>query len=267
MKILHFTFIPLILTSSLLSTPALADENELLDEVDPITENDGSIKGTSGQVTNKIAGEYGGALSDNLVADTTSEDIVNGLRQGTAFEYQYTDADGQLITQTIDSNSGMGYGEVRHALTLSEQNGGDLQSVLDMRESGLGWGEIAHQQGGSLGAAKKLPLATGITSGGGDTIETSGVVTGGGESVSVKGNQGKSNNYVNASKGKGVVDAGGFGNAPLTAASHSNAGGNGGGAKASHTVSGGAGIVHGGGNAYGLNGGNNNGKANGKNKD
>jgi len=254
MKILRFTFIPLILTSNLLAALALADEN------------DGVLKGTSSQITDKIAGEYNEALSDNLVVDSSSEDIVNGLRQGSAFEYQYTDADGLLITQTIDADSGMGYGEVKHALTLSEQNGGDLQSVLDLRESGMGWGEIAQQQGATLGSAKKLPLSSGITSGGGDTIETSGVVSGGGESVSVKGNQGKSNNYVNASKGKGVVDAGGFGNASLTAASHSNAGGNSGGAKASHSVSSGAGIVHGGGNAYGLNGGNNNGKANGKNK-
>jgi len=258
MNNIHFTFIPLILTCSLLAGPALSDEN------------DGTLKATSSQVTDKIAGEYNEALSDNLVTGSTSEDVVNGLRQGTAFEYQYTDADDQLITQTIDAGSGMGYGEVRHALTLSEQNGGDLQSVLDMRESGLGWGEIAHQQGGSLGAAKKLPLSTGITSGGGDTIETSGVVSGGGESTSVKSNQGKSKNYVSASQGKGVVDGAGFGNSPLTGASHSNAGGNGnggnGGAKASHTASSGAGIVHGGGNAYGLNGGNNNGKGSGKNK-
>lgn len=251
-----FTFLPLILTCSLLAGPALSDEN------------DGALKATSSQVTDKIAGEYDEALSDNLVqdipgeADVTSEDIVTGLRQGTEFRYQFPDGE----INTIDPASGMGYGEVRHALTLSEQNDGDLQSVLDMRESGMGWGEIAHQQGSSLGAAKKLPLSTGITSGGGETIETSGVVSGGGEPVSVKGNQGKSNNHVNASKGKGVVDAGGFGNAPLTAASRSNAGGNGGGVKASHTVSNGAGIVHGGGNAYGLNGGNNNGKANGKNK-
>jgi len=304
MKKVRFSFMPLILTCSFLAGPTLADH---LDDPDPTNESDGSLKATSSHVTGKIADEFDQALSDNLVRDSdgvavdTTEDIVTGLRQGTAFEYQYTNADGQLITQTIDSTSGLGYGEVRHALTLSEQNGGDLQAVLDMREDGLGWGDIAHQQGTTLGAAKKLPLTTGATSGSGETTNTNGVISGSGEPASVKNSQikskhhvsasqgkgvvsgagfepasvknspAKSKHHVSASQGKGVVNGAGFENASLSAAQHKHDGNNSGGAKAGHNVSsgsgivhgGGSGIVHGGGNAYGPSGGKNNGKATG----
>ena len=138
-----------------------------------------------------------------------------------------------------------------------------------MRESGMGWGEIAHQQGSTLGAAKKLPLTTGVTSGSGETTNTNGVISGSGEPASVKNSQTKSKNHVSASQGKGVVNGAGFENASLNAAQHKHDGNNSGGAKASHNISsgsvhgGGSGIVHGGGNAYGLSGGNNNGKATG----
>lgn len=277
MKNVHFAFAPLILICSLLASQTLADEN-------------GALKATSSQVTAKLTDEFDQALSDNLVRDTngvavvTSEDIVTGLRQGTAFEYQLANGDSQII----DPASGLGYGEVRHALTLSEQNGGDLQSVLDMRESGMGWGEIAQQQGTTLGAAKKQPLTTDITSGSGETTNTNGVISGSGGKSSVKNSPTKNKNYVSASQGKGIVSGTGFENPSLNTAQHKHGGHDRGGAKASHSISnssgivhggnnsGGvqashstsisSGIVHGGGNAYGPSSSINNGKAVGKNK-
>jgi hypothetical protein len=259
---------PFLLTVGLAASPLMANDDlpgEVIDYVEP-------TKTSNTRVTTKIANEFDPALMDNLVEGSHSEDIVTGLREGTAFDYQYTNADGQLVTQTIDPAYGLGYGEVRHALTLSEQNGGDLQAVLDMREAGLGWGQIAQQQGSSLGAAKKLPLTSTVVSGSGSSSQTSGITSGSGESTSVQTGHAKSKHYVSASRGKGITDGGGFENASLNSSHHKvssgSNNGNGGGAKASHAItsSSGSGIVHGGGNAYGHSAGKSNGKAHGKGK-
>jgi len=46
---------------------------------------------------------------------------------------------------------GMGWGEVRHALSLSQKTGKPVGDIVKMRESGLGWGEIAKKEGVKLG--------------------------------------------------------------------------------------------------------------------
>lgn len=46
---------------------------------------------------------------------------------------------------------GLGWGEVRHALSLSQKTGKPVADIMKMRESGMGWGEIAHKEGVKLG--------------------------------------------------------------------------------------------------------------------
>lgn len=49
---------------------------------------------------------------------------------------------------------GMGWGEIGHALAIAQKSGKPLDDVLKLRESGMGWGEIAKQYGFKLGEIK-----------------------------------------------------------------------------------------------------------------
>jgi hypothetical protein len=46
---------------------------------------------------------------------------------------------------------GLGWGEIRHALTLSSKTGKPVEDILKMRKDGIGWGEIANKEGVKLG--------------------------------------------------------------------------------------------------------------------
>jgi hypothetical protein len=49
----------------------------------------------------------------------------------------------------------LGYGEISHALVLSEMTEKPLDEVVAMRESGKGWGQIADECGVKLGKVRK----------------------------------------------------------------------------------------------------------------
>lgn len=49
---------------------------------------------------------------------------------------------------------GLGWGEVDHAFAISQRSGRPLVEVLGLRDQGMGWGEIARSYGFSLGEAK-----------------------------------------------------------------------------------------------------------------
>ncbi len=49
----------------------------------------------------------------------------------------------------------LGYGEISHALVLSEMTEKPLDEVVAMRESGKGWGQIADESGVKLGKVRK----------------------------------------------------------------------------------------------------------------
>jgi len=51
--------------------------------------------------------------------------------------------------------SGMGWGEVGHALSLAERSGEPLDEIVALRESGMGWGQIAKKYDLKLGKVKK----------------------------------------------------------------------------------------------------------------
>ncbi|MBI5622165.1 MAG: hypothetical protein HY924_00155 [Elusimicrobia bacterium] len=42
-------------------------------------------------------------------------------------------------------DQGLGWGEVRHALSLSKRSGQSLDEIMRLRESGMGWGQIANK--------------------------------------------------------------------------------------------------------------------------
>lgn len=48
-------------------------------------------------------------------------------------------------------DKGLGWGEVRHALALSQKTGKPVGEIMKMREDGMGWGEIAKKEGVKLG--------------------------------------------------------------------------------------------------------------------
>lgn len=46
---------------------------------------------------------------------------------------------------------GLGWGEIRHALAISQKAGVPVSDVLKLRDSGMGWGRIARNYGFKLG--------------------------------------------------------------------------------------------------------------------
>lgn len=48
-------------------------------------------------------------------------------------------------------DKGLGWGEVRHALSLSQKTGKPVGEIMMMREEGMGWGAIAKKEGVKLG--------------------------------------------------------------------------------------------------------------------
>lgn len=48
---------------------------------------------------------------------------------------------------------GMGWGEIKHALAISEKAGVPLSEVVKLRQDGMGWGQVAQHYGFKLGEA------------------------------------------------------------------------------------------------------------------
>lgn len=205
---------------------------------------------------NRIAGDFRPMLGND------AETVVSGLRSGGPITLQETTpgplpGDPVEVTEVvIESPTGpLGNGEVRHTLDLArfelaqagiEQptaselqaalTGGpvtngdgvttDFQGVLTMRSDGMGWGQIAHEMGTTLGAIKNgsaiaMPPAAPAEAGttelsrptGHDAVATGGsatqaehgrshtIVTGTGESAVASGAHGR------GAAGGGVTDA------------------------------------------------------------
>ncbi|HVE12365.1 MAG TPA: hypothetical protein VNI01_03130 [Elusimicrobiota bacterium] len=63
-----------------------------------------------------------------------------------ASEFKVTDQ------QVLDlRKQGLGWGEVRHALAISQKAGVPVGDVMKLRQSGMGWGKIAQNYGFKLG--------------------------------------------------------------------------------------------------------------------
>lgn len=52
-------------------------------------------------------------------------------------------------------DKGLGWGEVRHALSLSQKTGKPVGDIMKMREDGMGWGAIAKKEGVKLDGVDK----------------------------------------------------------------------------------------------------------------
>lgn len=55
-----------------------------------------------------------------------------------AREYDANSADVQALR-----DRGMGWGEIRRALAISQRSGKPLSEIVELRDAGMGWGEIA----------------------------------------------------------------------------------------------------------------------------
>lgn len=220
---------------------------------------------TAGKLTTEFSGWAG--------SQENSAALVNGLRTGTPITLNEPGPAGTVTATTFSpTTKPMGYGNIRIALSLARAQlasqgianpttaelqaalvgtpDGMTQGVLQMRASGMGWGQIANSMGVKLGAVMsgKQTFATGTTTTATGTTSTTnagqarkGVVTADGSSAggttagkanvtSAAGGSGKvttglGHAYGHAG-GAGVVNAGG---AKAGGAAVSNAGGNAGG--------------------------------------
>ena len=251
---------------------------------------------TKGQtlVSTRTAADFSG-----FYGQENSQALADGLRSGSEVTLTTTAADGTTSTATFTPPTGsMGNGNVYISMALAQEQltaagitdptaeqieaammGGTLtpggepvQGVLEMRASGMGWGQIAHAYGTKLGpvissmktantALSRATVKTGTTPTTAGTTSTTATgkaktTTGAGKSGIVTGAGGGAN-VVGGSKGSGgksgiVTGAGGSGGKSGIV---TGAGGAGGASPAAGGAQGhGAGIVTGGGAAGGTGG-------------
>ena len=193
-----------------------------------------------------VTGKISGTFNSFLGSDSTA--VVTGLRNGTPITLTTTTpaatpgAAPTVTTTVITPPTGkMGHGNVFTSLALAKQQLGqlginqptpdqlqaaltggtittgtgatptttELQGVLTMRSQGMGWGQIAQQQGTKLGpvisglksANKQMTTTNASSTGSQSTSSSSGIVSGSGKS---HGNSGQNVAEQNRS-GEGIV--------------------------------------------------------------
>jgi hypothetical protein len=218
-----------------------------------------------------VTGKISGTFNSFLGSDSTA--VVTGLRNGTPITLTTTTsaatpgAAPTVTTTVITSPAGkMGHGNVFTSLALAKQQLGQLgisqptpeqlqaaltggkiitgtgtetqlQGILKMRSEGMGWGQIAQQQGTKLGpvisglknANQQMTTTNASSTGSQSTSSSSAIVSGSGKS---HGNSGKNVSRQNTS-GEGIVSGSnrstGHGNAygkGIVTGSGQSAGGN-----------------------------------------
>jgi hypothetical protein len=196
-----------------------------------------------------VTGKISGTFNSFLGSDSTA--VVTGLRNGTPITLTTTTpaatpgAAPTVTTTVITPPTGqMGHGNVFISLALAKQQLGQmgisqptpeqlqaaltggtittgtgatatttqLQGVLTMRSQGMGWGQIAQQQGTKLGpvisglkSANKQVTTTNASSTSQSGSSSSGIVSGSGKS---QGNSGQNVSGQNSS-GEGIVSGSG----------------------------------------------------------
>jgi hypothetical protein len=189
-----------------------------------------------------VTGKISGTFNSFLGADSTA--VVTGLRNGTPITLTTTTpaatpgAAPTVTTTVITPPTGkMGHGNVFTSLALAKQQLGQLgisqptpqqlqaaltggevttatgttttTGILTMRSQGMGWGQIAQQQGTKLGpvisglknANQQMTTANASSTGSQSTSSSSAIVSGSGKS---HGNSGKNGSGQNTS-GEGIV--------------------------------------------------------------
>lgn len=252
--------------------PALADDAASL--TTSIQTLDASAASRSpGAVSGKIAGDF----QTFAGSSTNSASLVEGLRSGSSITLT---APNQPSATFTPATRPMGWGNVSTSLALAQHqlaqqgitsptplqlqtalNGGTLtangqtvqyQGVLQMRASGMGWGEIAQASGTKLGpvisgvktqsaAVSTLPAARPITAApvaptGQGVVSANGTVSAGKSAA-----PGQTKAAGGSAEGKGIVTASGG-----AATGGGNANAHGGGPKGQGIVTG-AGVVNAGG--------------------
>jgi len=304
MKHAYIATVIAIMSAGTASAPALADDAATL--TTSIQTLDASATTRSpGAVSGKIAGDFQSFAGSS----TNSTNLVEGLRTGSAITLT---APNQPSATFTPPTKPMGWGNVSTSLALAEyqlaqqgitsptpqqlqiaMNGGTItangqtvqyQGVLQMRASGMGWGEIAQASGTKLGpvissvktqsaAVSTLPATSRATA---PAIPPTGqgVVSANGAVSTGKGAApGQTKASGSGAEGKGIVTAGGG-----AAQGGGNGNANGQGAAKGQGIVTGAGVVNAGGasvaaggakgvtTAGGVGGGNGNGKALGQAK-
>jgi hypothetical protein len=232
-----------------------------------------------------VTGKISGTFNSFLGSDSTA--VVTGLRNGTPITLTRTTpattpgAEPTVTTTVITPPTGkMGHGNVFTSLALAKQQLGqlgisqptpeqlqaaltggtittgtgtsatttELQGVLTMRSQGMGWGQIAQQQGTKLGpvisglksANRQMTTTTASSTGSQSTSSSSAIVSGSGKShgnsgQNVSGHNRSGEGIVSGSNrssgnayGRGIVSgsgqAGGGNSGITTAGGHGNSG-------------------------------------------
>jgi hypothetical protein len=264
-----------VVASAAAGMPAFADDAAAL--TTSIQTLDASATTRSpGAVSGRIAGDFQNFAGSN----TNSTSLVEGLRTGSAITLT---APNQPSATFAPPTRPMGWGNVSTSLSLAQYqlaqqgitsptpqqlqialNGGTItangqtvqyQGVLQMRASGLGWGEIAQASGTKLGpvisglktqsvAVSALPAtphatATAVAPAGQGVVSANGIASAGNGKTSAPG-QAKASG--GSAEGKGIVNASG-GTSPGGGNGNANANGA---AKGQGIVTG-AGVVNAGG--------------------
>jgi hypothetical protein len=88
------------------------------------------------------------ALSPSLRAEKARAQTAGEKKLAGELAGEYNVLESEILALR---DKGMGWGEVGHALAISQRAGVPLKDVLALRDSGMGWGEIAQKYNFKLG--------------------------------------------------------------------------------------------------------------------
>ncbi len=166
--------------------------------------------------TRSLVDDYGAFVGSAQEART----LINGMRAG---------RDVKVGTVTVSGTGNtMGYGNINHALSLARQQAGttassteflsSLDAVMDMRASGMGWGQIAKDLGINPGHAisgskheKSASKAAGSQRSNGTSVAETAQTHGRGHSGEHSNAGGNGGNSGNGGGGNGGGNGGGGG--------------------------------------------------------
>jgi hypothetical protein len=136
--------ISLILTAALMAGPATGQDVD--------TKGDKELREQAQKIDKAADGANSGRVTPKIVGEFT----------GKTFDFGDGKGPRALTAQDVQNlrSKGLGFGEVTVLLALANRTGQSPSTILQLRQSGLGWGQIAQKYDVKLGPVIKSVKAT-----------------------------------------------------------------------------------------------------------
>jgi len=118
----------------------------------PAEEQPGDLKDAPADIPAEKSWDHNKDLpaSDSSMRDVPADKAGSGKYGKVAAKHNVAETDVQSLR-----DKGLGFGEIGLAVAIAERSGQPLSAVVQERDSGLGWGDIAQKYGFKLGDVQK----------------------------------------------------------------------------------------------------------------